>query len=318
MSDKEKESGYSQVNARKLSGNLRGALLMVLSGVGFTVYLLLNKLLSADVHPVFLAFWRAFLGMCMAVPFVAALGFGKMRTKRPGMLLARSLFGTLGFTLAIIAVSDFFTLTLAQFNAISFTRPLFVTLLAALALREFVGPHRWAALVVGFLGVLIMVMPGIFVFWRPGALDMTGFDLGSAVALISAFSLAAAIVMVKFLSAELSAMVLLLYANLLSSLLLAPFLFVFWTDVSLQDWGLILAMSAFGFVSQFCFIYAMSIGDASFLSPIDYLRLPMSAVADFWVFRLIPGMSVWVGAVIIVVSTFYIGWRERRRTPPKT
>lgn len=314
MSDKEKESGYGQVNEPRLSGNLRGALLMVLSGVGFTVYLLLNKLLSADVHPVFLAFWRAFLGMCMAVPFVAALGFSKMHTKRPGMLLARSLFGTLGFTLAIVAVSDFFTLTLAQFNAISFTRPLFVTLLAALALREFVGPHRWAALVVGFLGVLIMVMPGIFVFWRPGALEMTGFDLGSAVALISAFSLAAAIVMVKFLSAELSAMVLLLYANLLSSLLLAPFLFVFWTQVSLQDWGLILAMSAFGFVSQFCFIYAMSIGDASFLSPIDYLRLPMSAVADFWVFRLIPGMSVWVGATIIVVSTFYIGWRERRKT----
>ena len=147
---------------------------------------------------------------------------------------------------------------------------------------------------------------------------MTGFDLGSLVALISAFTLAAAIVMVKFLSSELQPMVLLLYANLLSSILLAPFVYVFWTEVSVQDWGLILAMSAFGFVSQFCFIYAMSIGDASFLSPIDYLRLPMSAVADFWVFRLVPGVSVWIGAAIIVVSTFYIGWRERRRAaPPK-
>ncbi|MEO1324959.1 MAG: DMT family transporter [Pseudomonadota bacterium] len=301
------------VPASRLSGNLRGALLMVMSSIGFTFYLLLNKLLSADVHPVFLAFWRAFFGMWMAIPFVAALGFGAMKTKRPGLLILRSLCGTLGFTLAIVAVSDFFTLTLAQFNAISFTRPLFVTLLAAVALREFVGPHRWSALIIGFLGVLIMVMPGLFTFWRPGALEMTGFDLGSLVALISAFTLAAAIVMVKFLSSELQPMVLLLYANLLSSILLAPFVYVFWTDVSLQDWGLILAMSAFGFVSQFCFIYAMSIGDASFLSPIDYLRLPMSAVADFWVFRLVPGVSVWIGAAIIVVSTFYIGWRERRR-----
>ncbi|MEL7285444.1 MAG: DMT family transporter [Pseudomonadota bacterium] len=301
------------VPASRLSGNLRGALLMVMSSIGFTFYLLLNKLLSADVHPVFLAFWRAFFGMWMAIPFVAALGFGAMKTKRPGLLILRSLCGTLGFTLAIVAVSDFFTLTLAQFNAISFTRPLFVTLLAAVALREFVGPHRWSALIIGFLGVLIMVMPGLFTFWRPGALEMTGFDLGSLVALISAFTLAAAIVMVKFLSSELQPMVLLLYANLLSSILLAPFVYIFWTDVSLQDWGLILAMSAFGFVSQFCFIYAMSIGDASFLSPIDYLRLPMSAVADFWVFRLVPGVSVWIGAAIIVVSTFYIGWRERRR-----
>ena len=318
MSDKEDGSGYQDVNALKSSKNLQGALLMLLSGVGFTIYLLLNKLLSSEVHPVFLAFWRAFFGMVMAIPFVAAIGFAKMKTKRPGLLLLRSLSGTLGFTLAIVAVSDFFTLTLAQFNAISFTRPLFVTLLAAVALREFVGPHRWAALVVGFLGVLVMVMPGLFFFWQPGALDLTGFDLGSLVALISAFTLAAAIVMVKFLSAELPPMVLLLYANLLSSLLLAPFVYVFWQDVSLQDWGLILAMSAFGFASQFCFIYAMSIGDASFLSPMDYLRLPMAAVADFWVFRLIPGVSVWVGAAIIVVSTFYIGWRERRNAKSKS
>lgn len=313
MSDKEEASGYEDVNSGKLSGNLQGAILMMMSGVGFTIYLLLNKLLSADVHPVFLAFWRAFLGMWMAIPFVAMLGISKLRTKRPGLLIVRSLFGTLGFTLAIVAVSDFFTLTLAQFNAISFTRPLFVTLLAALVLREFVGPHRWVALFVGFVGVLIMVMPGVFFFWQPGALDMTGFDLGTLLALVSAFTLAAAIVLVKFLSAELPAMVLLFYANLLSSILLAPFLYVFWYEVSLQDWGLIFAMSAFGFVSQFCFIYAMSIGDASFLSPIDYLRLPMSAVADFWVFRLIPGVSVWIGAGIIVLSTLYIGWRERRK-----
>lgn len=318
MQDKEEASGYERVNRFGLSGNLQGAFLMVLSSIGFTVYLLMNKLLSTDIHPVFLAFWRAFLGLWMAVPFVAAAGFGAMRTKRPGLLVLRSLFGTLGFTLAIVAVSDFFTLTLAEFNAISFTRPLFVTLLAALVLREYVGPHRWGALVAGFFGVIVMVMPGIFMFWQPGAFSSVSFDLGSLVALISAFSLAAAIVMVKFLSAELSSMVLLLYANLFSSVLLAPFLFLYWDHVSLQDWGLIFAMSAFGFVSQFCFIYAMSIGDASFLSPIDYLRLPMSAVADFWVFRLIPGVSVWIGAAIIVTSTLYIGWRERIRGPRKS
>ncbi|MEM9937605.1 MAG: DMT family transporter [Pseudomonadota bacterium] len=317
MENKEEASGYRQVNRFGLTPNLQGAVLMVFSGIGFTFYLLLNKLLSSDSHPVFLAFWRAFLGMWMAVPFVAAMGFGVMRTKRPGLLLIRSLFGTLGFTLAIVAVSDFFTLTLAQFNAISFTRPLFVTILAALILREYVGVHRWGAVAVGFLGVIIMVVPGVFVFWQPGALSDLGFDLGSLIALISAFSLAAAIVLVKFLSAELPPMALLLYANLLSSLLLAPFLIVFWSDVSLYDWGLILAMSAFGFVSQFCFISAMSIGDASFLSPIDYLRLPMSAVADFAVFRLIPGLNVWFGAAIIVASTFYIGWRERVRRQTK-
>ncbi len=318
MEDKEDSSGYEDVNKKQLSGNLKGAFLMVVSGVGFTIYLLMNKLLSAEVHPVFLAFWRAFLGMWMALPFVAMIGFEKMKTGRPGLLILRSLCGTLGFTLAIVAVWDVFDVSLAQFNAISFTRPLFVTMLAALILREYVGPHRWWALGIGFLGVLVMVAPDLFLFWQPASTTGVQLNIGSLLALVSAFSLAAAIVLVKFLSAELPSMILLLYANMFSSVLLAPFLFFFWSDVSPEAWVWIAAMSACGFVSQFCFIYAMSIGDASFLSPIDYLRLPMSAVADFWVFRLIPVLGVWVGAAIIVGSTLYIGWRERMRTLSKS
>ena len=325
MPDKEPPFGDQTVNAPALSGNLKGAILMIVSGVGFTIYLLMNKLLSGKVHPVFLAFWRAFFGMAMALPLIMHRGFSILRTRRPGMLLVRSLFGTLGFTLAIIAVSQSFTLpwapdkvieaelTLAQFNAISFTRPLFVTLLAALVLREIVGVQRWVAVAVGFIGVIIMVMPGALMFWQAGAFDGLGFNLGSGMALASAFSLAAAIVMVKFLSGELAPIALLFYANTLSCLLLGPFLLVFWTQVSLTDWGWIVFMSSMAFVSQLCFISAMKIGDASFLSPIDYVRLPMSAVADFAVFRLVPTVNVWIGAAIIVASTLFISLRERRR-----
>ena len=312
MSNIDAGSDLESVNSPGMSGNLKGALLLVLSGVGFTVYLLMNKLMSADVHPVLLAFWRAFFAMWMAVPFIMHSGFHVLQTRRPGMLILRSLFGTLGFTLAIIAVSDFYTVTLAQFNAISFTRPLFVTLLAALVLRESVGLHRWGAVLVGFLGVLVMVVPSVFVFWQPGAFDNLSFDMGSLVALGSAFSLAAAIILVKFLSGELSSMALLFYANLLSSIILAPFLYLYWDTFSIGTWGLILAMSAVGFVSQFCYIAAMSVGEASFISPIDYLRMPMSAIADFAVFRLVPGFNIWIGAAIIVVSTMYVGIRERR------
>ena len=205
-------------------------------------------------------------------------------------------------------------MSLAQFNAISFTRPLFVTMLAALVLRETVGLQRWGAVLVGFFGVLVMVVPSVFTFWQPGSFDHLGFDFGSVVALGSAFSLAAAIVLVKFLSNELSPMALLLYANGLSTVLLAPFLVVFWASFDLTTWTYIIAMSAVGFVSQYCYIAAMSVGEASFISPIDYLRMPMSAVADYLVFKLIPGANVWFGAVIIVVSTLFIGWRERRRS----
>jgi drug/metabolite transporter (DMT)-like permease len=73
-------------------------------------------------------------------------------------------------------------------------------------------------------------------------------------------------------------------------------------------------MGIVGFGAQFCYIAAMSVGEASFISPVDYLRLPMSSVADFLVFRMVPGVNVWIGAVIIVISTLYIGLRERLRS----
>ena len=83
-----------------------------------------------------------------------------------------------------------------------------------------------------------------------------------------------------------------------------------WANPSLDQWGLIASMAFFGVVAQFCFIKGMSVGDASFLSPMDYLRLPMGATADWLMIRTLPGPFVWAGAGIIVVSTLYITWRE--------
>ena len=286
---------------------------MILSGIGFTIYTVLAKQLSVEVHPVFLAFWRSAFALVFSVPVILRVGLHKMKTKRPGLLFARSLFGTLGFTLAMIAVSDLFTLSLSQFNAISFSRSLFVTVLAAIILREMVGPHRWGAVAVGFVGVLIMVVPGVFMFWDPAVESGFQLDGGTLSATGSAFFLAFAIVLVKTLSAELSAVALLTYANILSTLLLLPFVFIFWSMPDLETWGWIFFMAVTGFVSQFCYISGVSVGDASFISPLDYLRLPMATVADLLVVGLLPGINVWVGAGIIIVSAVYITIRERKR-----
>lgn len=294
-----------------VTNNLKGALLLTLSGLGFTLYLLINKIVSQDIHPLFLSFWRAFIGMVLAWPIIFVIGLDQLRTKRPGLLILRSLFGTAGFTLAILAVSDFYQLSLAQFNAISFSRPLFVTLLAALILRETVGWHRWSAVLIGFAGVLIMVLPVYPFLSSETTQDILTYDMGSFWALISAVSLAAAIILVKYLSAELSAMALLLYANLFSSVILLPAAIIYWMTPSWSQWGWIFLMSLTGFISQYFYISAMRIGEASSISPVDYLRLPMSSLADLAVFRLWPGLNVWFGALVIILSTLYVSWRER-------
>lgn len=300
-----------------LSGNLQGALLMVASGVGFTVYLVLAKQMSATVHPVFLAFWRAAIGLLFTAPLILRVGPSIFRTAQLPLIFLRSLFGTFGFILSLIAVSDFFSLPLAQFNALSFSRPLFVTILAALLLGEIVGPRRWGAVMAGFFGVLVMAVPGVVLFWLPQGEGAISFDLGAALAIASAFAFAGAIVLVKQLSGDHTPAQLLIWANLLSTLLLLGPALWYWSDPGLAGWGLILAMSIAGLGAQFCYITAMSRGDASFLAPMDYLRLPMSALADWLLFRLLPGVYVWVGAAIIVGSTLYIAWREARMRGPR-
>jgi len=289
---------------------------MLASGIGFTGYVVLAKLISADIHPMVIAFFRAFLGLLIMAPLLLRRGRAFFRTDRLGLILLRSLFGTLGFILSLLAISDFFDLPLSQFNAISFSRSLFVTLLAALLLGEIVGPRRWGAVAVGFLGVLVMVLPYEIFFWLPA--PETGgvtLDLGTLLALGSAFAFAGAIVLVKSLSATHSPGQLLAWANLLSTVLLLPLAIWYWTTPTLAQWLLIMAMAASGLGAQYCYVRAMSIGDASFLSPMDYLRLPMAAAADWLLFRILPGMFVWIGAAIIVAATLYITIREARKVP---
>ena len=286
---------------------------MLASGVGFTAYLTFAKTASAEMHPVVLGFFRSFIGLLVVSPILLRRGVGFLATPKFPTLLTRSLFGTFGFILSLIAVSDAFGLPLADFNALSFTRPLFVTILAAIVLNEIVGPRRWGAVGIGFLGVLIMAVPGTIFFWLPGDSALSsGLDLASILAVSSAFFFAGAIILVKSLSSVHSPLQLIVWANLLSTALLLPGAIWFWSWPSFQTTLEIVILSVAGLAAQYAYVRAMSVGDASFLSPMDYLRLPMAAVVDFALFKLLPGPFVWLGAAIIVSATLYITFRESR------
>jgi len=174
--------------------NLEGAIWLTLSGATFTVFLVLAKQLSASQDPAVLAFWRSFVGLLVTVPYILRKGLSVMRVTRPGLMLSRSLLGTVAFICAMFAISDAFTLPLSQFNAISFSRALFVTLLAAWFLRERVGPWRYGALLVGFFGVLIMVLPGLVLPGYQGATDKLVIDMGTGLALLSAVDLGQSVI----------------------------------------------------------------------------------------------------------------------------
>ncbi|MDX1292091.1 MAG: DMT family transporter [Hyphomonas sp.] len=279
---------------------------MLASGASFTVFLTLSKLQSATFDPGFLAFWRSGVALMVVLPVILQQGLGVMRIHQPGMIFMRSLFGTLGFAVGFYAVSDSVGLPLSEFNAISFSRAMFITICAVLFLRERVGIHRWGATIAGCIGVMIMMQPQL------------GISLGMVLALFSAFCMAGAITLVKSLTRLHRPVTLLIWANLLSSLMLLPLAILTWPEVapSLKDWAFIGLMGLCGVTGQYFYIRGMSIGDASFLSPIDYMRLPMAALVDWGLFHMLPGFWTWVGTVIIIGATMYITIREQRLRRP--
>lgn len=311
-SDPAAPADASSVKQSGLSGNLQGALWMLVSGAGYTLHIALAKEITADLHPIFLAFWRSLLAFLIALPFVW-IGRVRIHTARFPSLVVRSLIGSAGFVFGLIAIWPVFGLPLAEFNALSFTRPLFVTLLAVVLLHEKVGIHRTGALAAGFAGVLIMTLVPALMGSEGGA----HLNLGALFALLSSLCFAFTIVLVKSLSGIHSPLALLVWANLLSSIFILPAALAVWGSPDLHQWMLIFAMAFAGFVAQFCFIKGMSIGDASFLSPLDYVRLPMATLADWVMIRVLPGPFVWLGAGIIITSTLYITWREHRLNQKK-
>ncbi len=283
------------------STQLVAATWMIVSGILFTAHIALGKLLSGTYEPGLLAFYRSIIALIWTLPFILRMPLSAFRTSRPRLILLRSLFGTAGFLFGFYAYSAEFGIPMSQFNAISFSRSLFIVILAALLLKETVGPRRWTATAIGFVGVIIMVRPD------------SGLELGSILALVSALCFGGAIILVKTLSRDHTPLVLLTYANLLSAIFTFPVAVIQWEmPHNLFDVGMIALMALSGLLAQTCYITGMSKGDASFLSTIDYLRLPMTASADWLIFQEFPGPMVWIGALIIVVSTLYITIREAR------
>ena len=311
MSEGSNSPGYADVNALGAARNIEGALWMLVSAFGFTVFIVLAKLISEDVHPVFLAFMRAFIALLVTLPFLLN-GRVRLSTQKFELLFSRSMFGSMGFVFSMLAVWHVYDLPLAEFNALSFTRSLFVTIFAALFLRELVGPLRWGAVFIGFIGVLIMAVPNYVFFWIPSDSGPT-LNLGSLFALLSAIFMAAAIVLVKSLTQYHRPLGLLTWANILTSALLFIPAVIYWSWPSAETWGMIFIMAITGLGAQFCYIKGMSVGDASFLSPMDYLRLPMAVAADWWLIKTFPGIYTWIGAGIIIAATLFITFRERMK-----
>jgi len=281
--------------------NLRGALWMLGSALGFTAMTVLIKLLGDDYPATLQTFYRQAAGLAILLPIIIQRRGAAFATTRPGIMFFRSAAGTLGMILSFYAFQE---MPLADANALSFTRTLWLVPLAAFVLRETVGPLRIGAALVGFAGVLLMV--------RPGASGEFTLGLPALAMLTASFLFAMTITGMKVMTRDHSPTVLLVWAATLGFLFSIPGAFFGWRWPAPMDLALLCAMGVLGTITQACYIKGMQQGDAGAMAPIDYTRLVFSVAAGFLLFHELPSVWTMAGAGIVVASTLLITIREQQ------
>jgi drug/metabolite transporter (DMT)-like permease len=284
---------------RPRSRNLEGALWMLGSALTFTVMTILIKYLGADYPAALQTFYRQAAGLIVMLPVIARDPRGALHTTRPGILMFRSVAVIVGTILSFYAYQK---LPLADANALSFTRTLWLVPLAVFVLREAVGAPRIAATLVGFGGVLLMLQPSV----RSG-------DAGpTAAALSAAVLFATTITGMKVMLRDHSVTTIMSWSAVLGFVLsIPPALFV-WRWPTPIDLALLSAMGVLATLNQFAYTKGISIGDTAAMAPIDYTRLVFAIALGYLLFGEIPDALTMAGAAVIIASTLYITLQEIR------
>ncbi|TCZ65541.1 DMT family transporter [Roseicella aquatilis] len=278
----------------------RAMLWMLASGLLFTGLNALLRSLAQQLDPFVVQFLRYAAGALVFLPFILRAGPAAYRPKGLAGQLWRGAVHTAGLLLWFVAVPH---VAMAEMTALGFTTPLFIMLGATLFLGERMVPARWAAALVGFLGVLVVVSPG---------LTGTGGSYG-VVMLASSPLFAASFLITKALTRRDSPQVIVVWQALTITLFSAPLALYAWTWPTPLQWALLLLTGVLGSAGHFCLTRAFALADLSATQPVKFLELLWSAAMGFAVWGDVPGKTTLLGGAIIFAATSWIARRETRR-----
>lgn len=280
--------------------------LRLVAALALTLMFTLVKLADARGVSLFESlFYRQALALPLVLGWVAAgPGFASVKTRRPSAHLWRGVLGMAGMTLNF---STFLLLPLAEATVLLFTVPIFATILSATVLKEQVGLHRWAAVLIGFAGVLVVVQPG------GDALPATGVAVGLTAALV----VSGVSITLRQIGRTESASTTVFWFTVGSTIGLGLLMPVFGQMHDPATFLLLLALGLLGGLAQFALTASLRLAPISVVLPMDYSNLIWSAVIGWLVFATLPSDNLWLGAPLIIASGLYIVYREhvlRRET----
>ncbi len=262
----------------------------------------------------------AILSFCaLIMPFSG--GLRVLRTRRPGAHLIRGICVVLANSFLFLGLS---AMPIADAVAVFFISPLVITVFGVIFLREVVGPVRWTAVAVGFLGVLIIIKPGT-----------SAFQIASLFPMAAAVLYAVMHMMARKIGGTESAATMAIYIQLtflLASSLIGlsvgdgryagsehpalAFLFRAWGPIDPGDWPLLIMLGVSGLLGGFFISQAYRLSEAAFAAPFEYVSMPLAIMWGVTVFGTWPAPTAWIGIALILGSGLFLLWRESAKGKP--
>ncbi len=243
---------------------------------------------TQDLPVNMLMFFRSAIGLAILLPIAGWIGFSHIKTQQ---LAGHGLRSSIHFGAQFSWFMAISLIPLAQVISIEFTMPIWAAIIAAVYLGEKITKTRLTAILLGFIGILVIV--------RPGFAD---FDSGQGWALASAFGFAGSVVMTKRLLEKDSAFTTLFYMIVIQLILGSILAVLFWQWPSTQAWPWVFVAAIAGLTSHYCLARALSLTDASFVAQLDFARVPLTVVLGYLLYN--EGVSIYLiaGAGLIILG----------------
>ncbi|HLR10468.1 MAG TPA: DMT family transporter [Sporosarcina sp.] len=285
-----------------MSNIVKGILLMLMSSIGFAIMTLFVKL-SGDLPAIQKTFFRNFVSMIIAFGFVMYNKeslFGKRENQ--ALLLWRSIFGTLGIIFLFYAIDN---LVLSDADMLNKMSPFLVIIFSAIFLKEKVMPYQIATIIMAFIGMLFIVKPSFSV-------DFVPYMVG----VLSAVVAAGAYTFLRVLGNREKYYTVVFYFSFFSTVVLLPFLLLFYEPMSMKQLTLLLLAGLFATVGQFGITLAYKFAPARDISIFTYSTVIFTTILSFTFFGEGPDKYSLIGYVIILSAMTYMFFRGRKAAPP--
>lgn len=271
---------------------------MVLTGLNFVAVTAIVKHIGNDVPAAQSAFLRYLLGLVFLVPMVRNILAAHLTRRQLKLFAARGVVHTIAVILWFYAMAR---IPIADVTAMNYLSPVYVTLGAALILREPLPPRRLAAVVMALVGAVIILRPGF-----------REVDTGHIAMLGTALMFAAGYLIAKQLSGEVSAAVVVGMLSVTVTIGLAPFAYAVWVPVSMANVGWLFLVACFATAGHYSMTLAFAAAPLTVTQPVTFLQLIWAVLLGALVFG--EGIDGWVilGGAVIMGSVSFITWREAR------